>query len=259
MWLTTATVKRATGIMPGQLLFFCMVIFFNLQHAKILIMGCKMKDSVFQFILVGWLEFNVPFQHRYGYIRDKIYSGRCVHLLVPPYFFTGHPTQPTTSEHWRQLAGGGHSLFSPDGVAPSRMVGVSASVSLPLHHKVQKFSSGTGCAGWSRKKGRKTVVCSVVCVHLLISSMDHAFVSLNDDSHETCIFLYGYNAWYWHWRCATRAASSLPSGVQWWIKDEDEVCGWFLRVGVGAVSSFNAFDTVDWKGILPVETCAPYL
>jgi len=21
--------------------------------------------------LVGWLEFNVPFQHKYGYIRDK--------------------------------------------------------------------------------------------------------------------------------------------------------------------------------------------
>jgi len=27
-------------------------------------------------------------------------------------------------------------LVSPDGVAPSRMVSVSASVNLPLHHKV---------------------------------------------------------------------------------------------------------------------------
>jgi len=35
---------------------------------------------------------------------------------------------------------------------------VSASVNLPLHHKVQKFSSGTGSPGWSRKRGRKTVV-----------------------------------------------------------------------------------------------------
>jgi len=35
---------------------------------------------------------------------------------------------------------------------------VSASVNLPLHHKVQKFSSGTGSAGWSRKKGRKMAV-----------------------------------------------------------------------------------------------------
>jgi len=40
----------------------------------------------------------------------------------------------------------------------SRMVGVSASVSLPLHHKVQKLYSGTGSPGWSQKKGHKTVV-----------------------------------------------------------------------------------------------------
>jgi len=30
-------------------------------------------------------------------------------------------------------------LVSPDGVAPSRIVGVSASVNLPLQHKVHKF------------------------------------------------------------------------------------------------------------------------
>jgi len=58
-------------------------------------------------------------------------------------------------------------LVSPDGVAPSWMVGLSASVNLPLHHKVQKFSSGTGSPGWSRKKGCKTVVvwhCKVDCL-----------------------------------------------------------------------------------------------
>jgi len=33
-----------------------------------------------------------------------------------------------------------------------------------LHHKVQKFSSGTGSPGWSQKKGRKTVVVVVVFV-----------------------------------------------------------------------------------------------
>jgi len=53
-------------------------------------------------------------------------------------------------------AGGGHCLV--------RMIGVSASVSLPLHHKVQKFCSGTGSPGWSRKKGRKTVVVVVIVV-----------------------------------------------------------------------------------------------
>jgi len=32
------------------------------------------------------------------------------------------------------------------------MVSVSASVNLPLHHEVHKFSSGTGSTGWFRKK-----------------------------------------------------------------------------------------------------------
>jgi len=44
------------------------------------------------------------------------------------------------------------------------MVGVSASVNLPLHHEVQKFYSGTGSPGWSRKKGCKPVVCVCACV-----------------------------------------------------------------------------------------------
>jgi len=46
-------------------------------------------------------------------------------------------------------------LVSPDGVAPSRMVGVSASVNLPLHHKVQKFSSGTAHPGGPEKRAVK--------------------------------------------------------------------------------------------------------
>jgi len=61
--------------------------------------------------------------------------------------------RPVKIGGWWRLA-----LLSPDGVEPSRMVGVSASVNLPLHHQVQKFSSGTGSPGWCRKKGCKTVV-----------------------------------------------------------------------------------------------------
>ena len=52
-------------------------------------------------------------------------------------------------------------LLSPDGVVPSRMVGVFASVNLPLFYKVQKFSSGTGSPGWSRKRAVKQLC---VCV-----------------------------------------------------------------------------------------------
>jgi len=64
----------------------------------------------------------------------------------------GHPACKKMGGWWRWA------LDSPDGVAPSRMVSVSASVNPPLHHKVQTFSSGTGSPGWSRKKGRKMVV-----------------------------------------------------------------------------------------------------
>jgi len=63
-------------------------------------------------------------------------------------------------------------LVSPDGVAPSRVVDVSASVNLPLHYKVQKFSSGTGSPRWSRKKGRKTVVVCVVSVLIIVQYRD---------------------------------------------------------------------------------------
>jgi len=62
---------------------------------------------------------------------------------------------------WRRWA-----LVSSDGMAPSRMVGVSASVNLPLHHKGQRFSSGTGSLGWSRKKGRKMI--AVLLVILMV-------------------------------------------------------------------------------------------
>jgi len=56
-------------------------------------------------------------------------------------------------------------LLIPDGVVPSRMVGVSASGSLPLHYKVRKFSSGTGSPGWSRKRAVKQLWCGGGAVH----------------------------------------------------------------------------------------------
>jgi len=73
----------------------------------------------------------------------------------------GHPT--CKNGRWWRWA-----LVGPDGVAPSQIVGVSASVNLPLHRKVQKFFSGTGSPGWSRKKGLKTVVwwCGMALISL---------------------------------------------------------------------------------------------
>ena len=68
----------------------------------------------------------------------------------------GHPA---CKKKWEN-DGGGHWLvrmeWRPTGWSHGRCV------NLPLHHKVQKFSSGTALPGWSRKKGRKTVVVVVV-------------------------------------------------------------------------------------------------
>ena len=76
----------------------------------------------------------------------------------------------------------GWALVSPDRVAPSRMVGVSASNNLPLHHEVQKFSSCTDSPGWSHKKGRKMVLCVYVVLGscygtLTITIATHAFLT----------------------------------------------------------------------------------
>jgi len=48
-----------------------------------------------------------------------------------------------------------------------RIMGDAGGVNLPLHHKVQKFSSGTGSPGWSREKGHKAVV--VVWFHCVLT------------------------------------------------------------------------------------------
>ena len=46
----------------------------------------------------------------------------------------GHPAHKKIEGWWRWA------LLNPDGVAPGWMVGVSASVNFPLHHKDQRFS-----------------------------------------------------------------------------------------------------------------------
>jgi len=61
----------------------------------------------------------------------------------------GHPVCKNMGGWWRWA------LVNPDGVAPTRMVSVSASVNLPLHHKVQKFSSGPAHPGGPGKRAVK--------------------------------------------------------------------------------------------------------
>jgi len=68
------------------------------------------------------------------------------------------------------------------------MVGVSASVNLSLHHKDQKFSSLTGSPGWSRKKGRETVVmCGTWCVMFLVTVVASTTEASSGSSNGSCL------------------------------------------------------------------------
>ena len=87
--------------------------------------------------------FLVPVLLQYKYF--EIFCG----LLVSVNIFNFHPCQ-------RGDSGGGQWLVRMEWRPAGWLV--SASVNIPLHHKVQKFSSGTSSPGWSRKKGRKMVV-----------------------------------------------------------------------------------------------------
>jgi len=101
-----------------------------------------MMDDASLVISIGklaWRELDIPF------CQQSVDGFRPVTYFCLQRFDTGAMVEVGTG--------------SPDGVAPSRMVSVSATVNLPLHHKVQKFSTVTG---WSWKKGRKTVVLVVM-------------------------------------------------------------------------------------------------
>ena len=78
------------------------------------------------------------------------------------------------------------------------MVGMSASADLPLHHKVHKFSHGTGSPGWSQKKGRKMVVVRCGEFQCLVTSgypdgsaqgaeVKIAWKLLNNNSHPAVV------------------------------------------------------------------------
>ena len=83
------------------------------------------------------------------------------------------------------------------------MVGVSASVNLPLHHKVQKFSSGTGSPEWSRKKGRKTVVVCVLWYYYIAAFQWLSTAVTVSEKIDSCItatvvlIFYATGIWCW--------------------------------------------------------------
>ena len=168
----------------------------------------------------------------------------------------GHPTCKKMG--WSRWA-----LVSPDGVAPSRMVSVSASVNLSLHHKVQKFSSGTGSPRWSRKRGRKTDVVVVVV---------HALNEVKPDKTEQlscwkiivqwfCWDLVHWNKGYWlwprqkHWRGYRLHAPDLKQSRKSWRQSTFALhtilgcaygVSWLCRMS-NTAGNLLEFYKVSWK------------
>ena len=97
---------------------------------------------------------------------------------------------------------------SQDGVAPIRMVDVSASVNLPLHHEVQKFPSGTGSPGRSRKRGRKTVVV-VVCSSYLFLDLGSCLLTYSLCNNTFHVMLSGRS--YDHVVCCEHSAVAFQN------------------------------------------------
>jgi len=117
------------------------------------------------------------------------------------------------------------------------MVGVSASVNLPLHHKVQKFSSGTGSLGWSRKKGRKTVVC--VCVQVMaaatekVSFASSAWKGTLNSNQYICQF----SAHYWHSNLTCTGIHEQLSLDIIWTLCMSSINLWLMHCHIGKRSS----------------------
>ena len=113
-------------------------------------------------VCLVWKHFVVSSQ-------NMVWLSSALHQCLQCFDTVGWAARRASSP-WRIWGdgGGGHWLVRMEWRPAGWLV--SASVNLPLHHKVQKLSSGTGSPGWSRKKSRKMVV---VCWWWYINAEDH--------------------------------------------------------------------------------------
>jgi len=149
-WLTSLTTSRSRVCLYA----IHGMVHFNLQHyLSVASVSCHQLTILHHWHLLFPLGPSLWLAQWPGTRCQTVFIIQ--HVLLTFYwhdlktFFVLSLLAYTVSGGWWKWA-----LVSPDGVAPSQMVGVSASVNLPLYYKVQKFSSGTSSPGWSRKKGR---------------------------------------------------------------------------------------------------------
>ena len=141
------------------------------------------------------------------------------------------------------------SLVSPDGVAPSLLVSVSASVNLPLHHKVQIPE----VLFWQRltqvvpKKGRKMVV---VVVWNILGIPEWIYAKL---TWETCLVPRSDEF--------EGQGQRSPGTKKWHFSALSVACVWFMFGKTSLASSFPWFLrrllVGWWEAHLACEKSAP--
>ena len=76
-------------------------------------------------------------------------------------------------------------MVTPDGVVPSQMVGVSASVNLPVHHKVQSSLLAPTHEGGPRKRAVKRLWwCGNYLPHISVACLATIYEKPNDDKSQ---------------------------------------------------------------------------
>jgi len=104
------------------------------------------------------------------------------------------------------------------------------SVNPPLHNKVQKFSSGTGSPVWSRKKGRKMVVCVCACVCNCLGRQD-GLLTFSIIYNHYCPSSYDFTAVLRYTQQTDNhltvfSQDNLGKPVPIWILMKQEIMGW---------------------------------
>ena len=84
--------------------------------------------------MVGWLEFNVPFQHKYGYIRDEMVAhGVGISSAADTLFFS---SLAEAALLWPPCVADADIIFGPSSSFPRLISAVTDCMSTILPHMV---------------------------------------------------------------------------------------------------------------------------
>jgi len=141
------------------------------------------------------LEFNVPFQHKYGYIRDELRVGSCQHVMLLLWCQNGWWFM-CAKLYWNSSTGW-----------------------------LQKLLRLIWCRGQSKSyQGLYTL--HTLFVHIgytcSVCFVSYTILKVTENILVFSSYLHNILYWWWHWSGTgiREAATPLLSEVRWWRKDE---------------------------------------